>query len=85
MKAIVLAGTVAWISSGSRTSPIRRPARVRRCAAAGPVNRLDCWVRSNEGHAYQARLPLIPGYDVAGESCASATASRPLCPAPADS
>jgi NADPH:quinone reductase-like Zn-dependent oxidoreductase len=31
------------------------------------VNRLDCWVRSNEGHAYQARLPLIPGYDVAGE------------------
>ena len=31
------------------------------------VNRLDCWVRANEGHAYQARLPLIPGYDVAGE------------------
>lgn len=31
------------------------------------VNRLDCWVRANVGHAYQARLPLIPGYDVAGE------------------
>jgi 2-desacetyl-2-hydroxyethyl bacteriochlorophyllide A dehydrogenase len=31
------------------------------------VNRLDCWVRANIGHAYQARLPLIPGYDVAGE------------------
>jgi NADPH:quinone reductase-like Zn-dependent oxidoreductase len=31
------------------------------------VNRLDCWVRINVGHAYQARLPLIPGYDVAGE------------------
>jgi 2-desacetyl-2-hydroxyethyl bacteriochlorophyllide A dehydrogenase len=31
------------------------------------VNRLDCWVRANKGHAYQARLPLIPGYDVAGE------------------
>ena len=31
------------------------------------VNRLDCWVRSNIGHAYQARLPLVPGYDVAGE------------------
>jgi NADPH:quinone reductase-like Zn-dependent oxidoreductase len=31
------------------------------------VNRLDCWVRANEGHAYQARLPLIPGYDVAGQ------------------
>jgi NADPH:quinone reductase-like Zn-dependent oxidoreductase len=31
------------------------------------VNRLDCWVRANIGHAYQARLPVIPGYDVAGE------------------
>jgi D-arabinose 1-dehydrogenase-like Zn-dependent alcohol dehydrogenase len=31
------------------------------------VNRLDCWVRANIGHAYQAQLPLIPGYDVAGE------------------
>jgi NADPH:quinone reductase-like Zn-dependent oxidoreductase len=31
------------------------------------VNRLDCWVRANVGHAYQSRLPLIPGYDVAGE------------------
>jgi NADPH:quinone reductase-like Zn-dependent oxidoreductase len=31
------------------------------------VNRLDCWVRANIGHAYEARLPLIPGYDVAGE------------------
>src|SRR5436309_5020596 len=31
------------------------------------VNRLDIWVRENVGHAYSARLPLIPGYDVAGE------------------
>lgn len=31
------------------------------------VNRLDCSVRADVGHAYQARLPLIPGYDVAGE------------------
>jgi NADPH:quinone reductase-like Zn-dependent oxidoreductase len=31
------------------------------------VNRLDLWVRENVGHAYSARLPLIPGYDVAGE------------------
>src|SRR5436309_4886603 len=30
------------------------------------VNRLDIWVRENVGHAYSARLPLIPGYDVAG-------------------
>src|SRR5438128_1131263 len=31
------------------------------------VNRLDLWVRENVGHAYTAQLPLIPGYDVAGE------------------
>lgn len=31
------------------------------------VNRLDIWVRENAGHAYSAQLPLIPGYDVAGE------------------
>jgi 2-desacetyl-2-hydroxyethyl bacteriochlorophyllide A dehydrogenase len=31
------------------------------------VNRLDIWVRENVGHAYEASLPLIPGYDVAGE------------------
>lgn len=36
---------------------------VRRVA----VNRLDCWVRADVGHAYKARLPLILGYDVAGE------------------
>jgi 2-desacetyl-2-hydroxyethyl bacteriochlorophyllide A dehydrogenase len=31
------------------------------------VNRLDEWVRQNSGHAYTVALPLIPGYDVAGE------------------
>src|SRR5207237_7769789 len=31
------------------------------------VNRLDIWVRENQGHAYQTKLPLVPGYDVAGE------------------
>jgi NADPH:quinone reductase-like Zn-dependent oxidoreductase len=34
---------------------------------ATAVNRLDLWVRANVGHAYAAKLPLIPGYDVAGE------------------
>ena len=34
---------------------------------ATAVNRLDLWVRENLGHAYSAKLPLIPGYDVAGE------------------
>jgi NADPH:quinone reductase-like Zn-dependent oxidoreductase len=31
------------------------------------VNRLDWLVRDGLGHAYTVRLPLIPGYDVAGE------------------
>lgn len=31
------------------------------------VNRLDSLVREDFGHAYQARLPLVPGYDVGGE------------------
>ena len=31
------------------------------------VNRLDVWVREDVGHAYAARLPVIPVYDVGGE------------------
>ena len=31
------------------------------------MNRLDIWVREDVGHAYGAVLPVIPGYDVAGE------------------
>ena len=31
------------------------------------VNRLDIWVREDVGHAYGATLPIVPGYDVAGE------------------
>src|SRR5689334_7505228 len=34
------------------------------------VNRLDIWVREDVGHAYAARLPVIPGYDVGGEVAA---------------
>jgi NADPH:quinone reductase-like Zn-dependent oxidoreductase len=34
------------------------------------VNRLDIWVRENIGHAYQAKLPLVLGYDAAGEVAA---------------
>ena len=30
------------------------------------VNRLDIWVRENAGHDQKTKLPLIPGYDVAG-------------------
>jgi NADPH:quinone reductase-like Zn-dependent oxidoreductase len=35
--------------------------------AAVAVNRLDIWVRQDVGHAYGATLPIVPGYDVAGE------------------
>jgi NADPH:quinone reductase-like Zn-dependent oxidoreductase len=49
--------------------PGRGEALVRVQAVA--VNRLDCLVRENRGHAYTARLPLIPGYDVAGEVVAA--------------
>jgi NADPH:quinone reductase-like Zn-dependent oxidoreductase len=31
------------------------------------VNRLDLWVREDVGHAYRAKLPLVLGYDAAGE------------------
>jgi NADPH:quinone reductase-like Zn-dependent oxidoreductase len=44
------------------------------------VNRLDVWVRENAGHAYEPKLPLIPGYDVAGDVVAvgtGVTAVRP--------
>ena len=37
--------------------------RVTYCA----VNRLDIWVAEDVGHAYQAKSPLIPGYDVTGD------------------
>jgi len=47
--------------------PTPRPGEALVRVGAVAVNRLDCWVRANIGHAYQARLPLIPGYDVAGE------------------
>jgi NADPH:quinone reductase-like Zn-dependent oxidoreductase len=35
--------------------------------AAVAVNRLDIWVREDVGHAYGVTLPIVPGYDVAGE------------------
>ena len=47
--------------------PIAGPGEAVVRVRAVAVNRLDCWVRADVGHAYQAQLPLIPGYDVAGE------------------
>jgi 2-desacetyl-2-hydroxyethyl bacteriochlorophyllide A dehydrogenase len=46
-------------------SPAAGEALVKVGAVA--VNRLDIWIRENVGSAYSAKLPLIPGYDVAGE------------------
>jgi NADPH:quinone reductase-like Zn-dependent oxidoreductase len=47
--------------------PVAGPGEAVVRVHAVAVNRLDCWVRADVGHAYQAQLPLIPGYDVAGE------------------
>jgi 2-desacetyl-2-hydroxyethyl bacteriochlorophyllide A dehydrogenase len=46
--------------------PIAGPGEVVVDVAAVAVNRLDLWVRTDVGHAYAAKLPLIPGYDIAG-------------------
>jgi NADPH:quinone reductase-like Zn-dependent oxidoreductase len=42
------------------------------------VNRLDCLVREDTGHAYRARLPLVPGYDVAGDIVAVGAGGAPV-------
>jgi NADPH:quinone reductase-like Zn-dependent oxidoreductase len=69
MRAIVLRGHGGLDELGLEQVPDPQPGpgealvSVRRVA----VNRLDCWVRADVGHAYRARLPLILGYDVAGE------------------
>jgi NADPH:quinone reductase-like Zn-dependent oxidoreductase len=47
--------------------PVPGPGEAIVAVRAVVVNRLDLWVRENVGHAYTVALPLIPGYDVAGE------------------
>lgn len=42
------------------------------------VNRLDVLVREDAGHAYQAALPLVPGYDVAGDVVAVGPGAAPV-------
>ena len=68
MRAVVLHrhGGPEQLQVVDRPEPIAGFDEVVVDVAAVAVNRLDIWVRENVGHAYQARLPLIPGYDVAG-------------------
>ena len=49
-----------------RPDPVASAGEVVVRVAAVAVNRLDIWVRENQGFAYVAELPLIPGYDVGG-------------------
>lgn len=53
-----------------RPDPRPGPGEVVVRVEAVAVNRLDVWVREDVGHAYAARLPVIPGYDVGGEVAA---------------
>lgn len=53
-----------------RPDPEPGPGEVVVRVDAVAVNRLDIWVREDVGHAYAARLPVIPGYDVGGEVAA---------------
>jgi NADPH:quinone reductase-like Zn-dependent oxidoreductase len=69
MRAIVMHGhggpDVLRLEERPEPEPRHGEAVVRVAAVA--VNRLDIWVREDVGHAYGATLPIVPGYDVAGE------------------
>ena len=68
MRAVILHqhGGPEQLQVVDRPEPVAGFGEVVVDVAAVAVNRLDIWVRENVGHAYAARLPLIPGYDVAG-------------------
>ena len=79
MRAMVMSAhggpeVLAHESSGPTRWRVRDRCIVRVAAVA--VNRLDIWVREDVGHAYSARLPVVPGYDVAGRWSRSAHPSR---------
>ena len=69
MRAIVMREHGGLDVLGLEETPDPRPgpgeALVRVHAVA--VNRLDLWMRENAGHALKTKLPIVPGYDVAGE------------------
>ncbi len=72
MRAIVMSGHGGpeVLELVERPDPEPGPGEVVVRVEAVAVNRLDIWVREDVGHAYAARLPVIPGYDVGGEVAA---------------
>jgi NADPH:quinone reductase-like Zn-dependent oxidoreductase len=72
MRAIVMTrpGGPEALELVDRPDPRPGPGEVVVRVYAVAVNRLDIWVREDVGHAYAARLPVVPGYDVGGEVAA---------------
>jgi NADPH:quinone reductase-like Zn-dependent oxidoreductase len=68
MRVVMMArhGGPEVLELAERPDPRPGPGEAVVRVAAVAVNRLDLWVREDVGHAYAARLPLVPGYDVAG-------------------
>ncbi|HEY3766637.1 MAG TPA: zinc-binding dehydrogenase [Gaiellales bacterium] len=69
MRAVVMSrhGGPEVLELVERPDSVAGPGEVLVRVAAVAVNRLDIWVREDVGHAYAARLPVVPGYDIAGE------------------
>ena len=63
-----------------RPEPSPGPGEAVVRVAAVAVNRLDIWVREDVGHAYGATLPIVPGYDVAGEVIAAGAGVADVAP-----
>ena len=72
MRAIVMSrhGGLEVLEPIDRPDPAPGPGEAVVRVHAVAVNRLDIWVREDVAHAYAARLPVVPGYDVGGEVAA---------------
>src|SRR5919107_753311 len=69
MRAVVLEahGGPEQLRLVERPDPAPGPGEARVRVAAVAVKRPDLWGREGVGPAYSPALPLVPGYDVAGE------------------